>query len=280
MKDSPSMTERDLKDMFEQNFEHLRAENGHSLSPEVREAAWQQVRLYWSRLRHIAEAVTDTEVELSLPNQKTPKGRSFCIEGVVDIVRESDRVTMYDIKTHDLDFVRSNREFYEDQLNVYAHIWQQLRGQRLDEAAIIATPPPDKVLDAVRAGDPARIQAACREWDPVVPIPFDAGKVKKTVDQFARAVDAIEDHQFAPPGVETLEQRNPDGRSFAHRVCRNCDVRFSCASYRSYARKYKDRNWRKFAAFYDAPADEGEEQDRTEVSMGSVASAMEAAEDL
>ena len=77
MKDSPSMTERDLKDMFEQNFEHLRAENGHSLSPEVREAAWQQVRLYWSRLRHIAEAVTDTEVELSLPNQKTPKGRPF-----------------------------------------------------------------------------------------------------------------------------------------------------------------------------------------------------------
>jgi hypothetical protein len=280
MKGSPPITERELKDMFEKNFEHLRAENGHSLSPEVREAAWQQVRLYWVRLRHIAETVTDTEVELSLPNQKTLKGRHFCIEGVVDIVRESDRVTMYDIKIHDLEFVRSNSEFYEDQLNVYAYIWQQLRGQRLDESAIIATPPPDEVLDAVRAGDPARIEAACRKWDPVVPIPFDAGKVKKTVDQFARAVDAIEDHQFAPPTLETLEQRNPDNRSFAQRVCRNCDVRFSCASYRSYARKYKDRNWRKFASFYDAPADEGEEQDRVEKSLNSVASAMEAAADL
>lgn len=280
MKEILTMTEEELKRMFNQNFERLRAENGHSLSPEVKEAAWQQVRLYWLRLRHIAEAVTDTEVELSLPNQKTPRGRPFCIEGVVDIVRESDRVTMYDIKTHDLEFVRSNREFYEDQLNVYAHIWQKLRGQQLDEAVIIATPPPEKVLDAVRAGDPALVEAACREWDPVVPIPFDMGKVKKTVDQFARAVDAIEDHQFSPSSLDTLEERNPDGHNFAQRVCRNCDVRFSCPTYRAYARKHKDRNWRKFAAFYDAPADEGEEQDRTEMSLESVESAMGASKDL
>jgi hypothetical protein len=280
MKESLSVTETDLKEMFEENFERLRAENGHSLSPEVKEAAWQQVRLYWSRLRHIAEAVTDTEVELSLPNQRSPKGRPFCIEGVVDIVRESDRVTMYDIKTHDLAFVLANREFYEDQLNVYAYIWQRLRGQRLDETAIIATPPPDPVLNAVRAGDPALIEAACREWDPVVPIPFDAGKVKKTVDQFERTVDAIEDHEFTPPCLETLEERSQDKRSFANRVCRNCDVRFSCASYRLYARKHKDRSWRKFASFYDIPSDDGEEQDRTEASMDSVEAAMEAAKDL
>ena len=239
MKNLPTMTEKELKDMFEQNFERLRAENGHSLSPEVRGAAWQQVRLYWLRLHRVAESVTDTEVKLSLPNQETPKGRTFCIEGIVDIVRESDRVTMYDIKTHDLEFVRSNLEFYEDQLNVYAHIWQQLRGQRLDEAAIIATPPPDEVLNAVRTGDPALIETTLRKWEPVVPIPFDALKVKKTVDQFARAVDSIEDREFGPPGLETLEQRNPDGRNFAQRVCRNCDVRFSCFSYRSYASKHR-----------------------------------------
>lgn len=280
MKPSYDLTEGELKGIFEQNFEHLRAENGHSLSPEVREAAWQQVRLYWFRLRHIAEAVTDTEVELSLPNQKTPKGRRFCIKGVVDIVRESNRVTMYDIKTHDLAFVRSNIELYEDQLNVYAHIWQQLRGQRLDEAAIIATPPPDKVLDAVRTGDSSEVEAACCEWDPVVPIPFDVGKVKKTADQFAKVVDAIEDHEFSSPALETLEQMNPDGRRFAQRVCRNCDVRFSCSSFHSYARKYKDRKWQTFASFYDVPTDESEEQQRTEMSLGRVESAMEAAEDL
>ena len=264
MKKAPSMTEDKLRELFERNFERLRAENGHSLSPEVREAAWQQVRLYWMRLRHIAESVTDTEVDLNLPNQKTPKGRPFAIQGVVDIVREGDHVTMYDIKTHDLEFVRSHRELYEDQLNVYAHIWQKLRGQRLDETAIIATPPPDAVLDAMRSGDPARAEAACRDWEPVVSIPFDAAKVEKTVDQFAKAVDAIADHRFSPPGMKTLEERNREGQTFAHRVCRNCDVRFSCDSYRAFAQKHKDRSWRKYAAFYDEPADEREEQDRLE----------------
>src|SRR5438876_3937588 len=65
-----------------------------------------------ARGRHIAESVTDTEVKLNLPNQKTPKKRTFCIDGVVDIVRENDAVTMYDLKTHDLEFVRDNIDLY------------------------------------------------------------------------------------------------------------------------------------------------------------------------
>lgn len=66
------------------------------------------------------------------------------IEGVVDIVREDDKVTMYDIKTHDLEFVRSNIDFYEDQLNIYEHILQKLYNQRLDETAIITMLVPEK----------------------------------------------------------------------------------------------------------------------------------------
>ena len=38
----------------------------------------------------------------------------------------------------------------------------------------------------------------------------------------------------------------------------NCDMRFSCSSYREYARNYKDRGWSKFADFYDLEADEAE----------------------
>jgi len=35
-------------------------------------------------------------------------------------------------------------------------------------------------------------------------------------------------------------------------------MRFSCSSYREYARNYKDRGWSKFADFYDLEADEAE----------------------
>jgi hypothetical protein len=258
MKTSASINERQLREMFDRNFERLRLEKGHSLSPDVREAAWEQVRLYWRKLRHIAETVTDTEVKLNLPNQKTRKKRTFCIEGVVDIVRENEKVTMYDIKTHDLEFVRENIELYRDQLNVYAHIWQNLRGERLDETAVIATPVPETVSAAVRSADPAQIEAALDAWSPVVLIAFDAGNVRKTIAEFAKVVDRIEDREFHPPPLGELTKREGKRDTFATRVCRNCDMRFSCSSYREYARKYKDRGWSKFADFNDIKADEVE----------------------
>lgn len=58
-------------------------------------------------------------------------------------------------------------------------------------------------------------------------------------------------------------------------ICRNCDLGFSCDSYLTY-----DRNWRKFAAFYAASADEGEDQDRLDLSVNAVTAAVEAAEIL
>ncbi len=82
--------EQRLNEFFEENLAALALENGHSLSPEVRETARQQVLMYWRKLRHIAERITDTEVRLSLPQQRTPKGRTFTIEGIVDIVREDE----------------------------------------------------------------------------------------------------------------------------------------------------------------------------------------------
>jgi hypothetical protein len=52
----------------------------------------------WRRLRDVAEKITETEVRLHLPNQTTPKGRRFNIEGVVDIVQEGERTIMYDLR--------------------------------------------------------------------------------------------------------------------------------------------------------------------------------------
>jgi len=266
MKKSTPIDEAFLREMFDQNFERLRLDNGHSLAPAVRDAAWEQVRCYWMKLRHIAETVTDTEVKLNLPNQKTMKKRTFCIEGVVDIVRENEKVTMYDIKTHDLDFVQENIGLYRDQLNVYAHIWQSLRGESLDETAVIATPLPDVVGNAMRTGNPIQIETALAGWNPVVPIDFDAENVKKTIAEFAAAVDQIEDCEFRPPSLKHLKKREGARGSFATRVCRNCDMRFSCSSYREYARKFKDRGWSKFADFYDLEADEIETLARFEAT--------------
>jgi hypothetical protein len=224
-----------IRQAFAENAELLRFEGGHSLAPAAQEAALQQVLLYWRKLRDVAEKVTETEVKLNLPAQTTPKGRKFGIEGVVDIVRENERTVMYDIKSHDVHYVRANTEFYEQQLNVYAYIWQHVRNQLLDETAIIATAYPEAVGEALLNQDEAALAKALETWDPVVAINFDPNRVEATIQDFGCTVDQIEEGAFAPPPVEKLKSRLAGaGVLFATQVCTECDARFSCAAYRSY----------------------------------------------
>ena len=251
-----------LRELFAENYETLRFEGGHQLAPEVLDDALHQVLAYWRKLRHVAEKVTDTEVKLTLPNQKTPAGRSFAIEGVVDIVREEGRTTLYDVKTHPADFVRANIDTYAPQLNVYAHIWQVLRGQKLDETAIISTVLPEGLPQAMRQKDQPRVDAHMARWEPLIPVTFDADDVKETVEKFGAIVDRIEDHEFAPPPVEKLMGRvSNQGATFATSVCRNCDARFSCASYRTYTLKSGRAELHTFRTYYGPNTTDAERDD-------------------
>ena len=155
----PAMEER-IREFFERNLAELEADRGHALAPGVRRVALEQVKLYYRRLRDIADKVTDTEVRLGLPGQRTPAGRHFAIEGIVDIVRERDRTVLYDIKTHDSEEIRGNLTEYEKQLNVYAHIWQGLRGESLDETAVICTRYPRAVEQALLDQDEPALETA------------------------------------------------------------------------------------------------------------------------
>ncbi len=230
--------EKFLRDSFEENFEILKAESGHSITPDVKEAAFQQVRMYWKKLRDVAESVTDTEIRLNLPGQKTPDGRRFSVEGIVDIVQEQDRTVMYDIKTHDADYVRDNIEQYKGQLNIYAHIWQELRGKGLDSTAIIATAPTPDLKNALLSRDEAKIEEAFEKWKPLVEIPFDKASLADSLDKFGKSIDKIEAGEFPPPSGKRLTEPMSKSRKtpFATEVCRNCDARFTCQAYIDYVK--------------------------------------------
>jgi hypothetical protein len=249
-----------IREFFDANLAAIQLERGYSLAPEVKEAAFWQVLLYWRKLREIAERVTDTEVRLNLPEQESPRGRKFGIEGVVDIVRENDRTVMYDVKTYDANVLRANPEACQKQLNVYAYIWRELRAQPLDEMAIISTAFPPSFQDAIRTNDEARLAAELAEWDPVVPIPFDGATIKATIRDFGLVVDQIEEGRFAPAPPEKLQRKVP-GRNtiFAVDVCVNCDARFSCSSYLAYA---KARGRSRDAEFVDYYGNNDDEADR------------------
>jgi len=255
-----------IGEAFERNLAELQADKGHALAPDVRATALNQVKLYWKRLREIAEKVTDTEVWLGLPGQKTPVGREFTIEGIVDIVREKGRTVLYDVKTHDADAIRANLGEYEKQLNVYAHIWQGLRGEQLDETAVICTRYPRAVEEALAKQDDAALDQAVAAWEPVIPIPFDPNRVGAVITEFGRVVDQIEDHRFAPRDLATLRAQEPGLRTiFAVDVCRNCDARFSCSSYRDYALGSRAATEGRFRAYIEETADDIE-QERTRLA--------------
>jgi hypothetical protein len=227
--------EQEIQRLFEENYELMRLEGGHALSADVKQAALLQVLFYWRKMRDVAENVTETEVKLNLPEMVTSEGRKYGIEGVVDIIREDDMTVMYDIKTHDADYVRANTTEYQRQLNVYAHIWQGLRQQELDQTAIIATSFPVGLREAVKQNDERRITKELDNWQPLIDIPFSQDNVEATIAEFGEVVDAIESSQFEPPPVDRLQQLMPGKKTtFAVQVCRNCDARFSCSAYRNY----------------------------------------------
>lgn len=269
---NPEDIEALLSEFFDKNFESLRLESGHSLSAEVKKAALEQVHFYWRKLQQIASTITETEVRLNLPGQTTPNKRKFGIEGVVDIVREDGRTVMYDIKTHDADDVRQDLPFYEHQLNIYAHIWQNLRGQPLDGLAIIATALPDSLRHASRSEDTSLLNQELEKWDPIVPIDIQPSHIKEIIKDFARVVDCIEDFEFAPAPLDTLNSRvGPRGILFATSVCRNCDARFACDSYRQYATNSRSP---KESAFLQYLNDYGSDSDQQDWLSSELASSL------
>jgi len=253
--------EQELKEMFEENYTMLRLEGGHALTNDVKEAAWKQVLYYYRKLHSVAERVSETEVKLTLPEQFTKMNRRFTIEGVVDIVAEHDKVWMYDIKTHDPEYVRANRSYYERQLNVYAHIWERLRGEQLDQTAVISTAFPRALKAALESDDGTYIDREMEKWEPVIPIDFDHAKVDETIKDFARVVDNIENHSFEAKPVEDLIKNIEGTRiKFATRTCRDCDGRYSCPSYREYAVQSGAKTLADFKRYYEDFRDEADQE--------------------
>ncbi len=225
-----------IAELFEDNYELMRLKGGHAITEDVKKLALNQVLFYYQKMKDVANRVTQTEVKLTLPDQKTPKGRNFTIEGIVDIVRDDEETWMYDIKTHDPEYVMANKELYQKQLNVYAYIWQRLRGEALDQTAVISTAYPQAMRQAWLMNDLFKFNIEMAKWKPLIEIPFTQHKVEETIEDFATIVDQIEDKNFKPVPVEILNSTMEGTTAlFGTRVCRNCDARFSCSSYREYA---------------------------------------------
>ncbi|OOM10434.1 PD-(D/E)XK nuclease family protein [Clostridium saccharobutylicum] len=227
-----------LRELFEENFEELKYEYGRSITLNMKEYAWQQVKLYYERLGNIAKKVKETEVKLILPEQVTPKGKKYTIEGSVNIIKEKDKITMCDIKTNEAKDVQANKEYYKGQLNVYAHIWKKLKNSNIDDMAIIATAPPKELRNALNNNDKEEVEKQLKNWNPLVKVSLEQLDIDNQIRKFGEFVDNIEEGKFNSPSLKYLKTIQKGQRApFGTAVCRHCDVRHSCNSYNQYINK-------------------------------------------
>lgn len=225
-----------IEERFYDNLSVIETENKLRINSFVKEQALLQVKMYWQKLKELAQKVTQAEVPVTLSNQETPKGRRFSINGVVDIIEEDAQTVLYDIKTHDPDFVKHNKERYEKQLNIYGSIWEKVNQKELDGTAVIATPLSSKLKWAVSEGTPEQVETALNEWEPVIKMNYDENVREGTLEEFGNIVDKIQDGEFNPPSVSCLNTKLGGTKTlFATKICRYCDIRFACDSYREYS---------------------------------------------
>jgi len=235
------MNTKDIEDFIKlrlkENLKLMQAETGQRVNQNVVIAAERQALAYWHTMHLLAEKITETEVKLSLPECSTPKGRTFTIEGVVDIVKEDSGMSIYDIKTMPRDYVEKNKLKFAMQLNVYAHILGGLKDVKVKKAAVIATAPADNLKRKFNTAPFKQFIDMLESMDPFVDIPLNEDSITDTITKFGEIVDRIQDGDFKPKSVGDLKRKDTEGgktRQFGTDVCRNCDARFSCSSYREF----------------------------------------------
>ena len=270
------MNTKDIEDFIKlrlkENLKLMQAETGQRVNQNVVIAAERQALAYWHTMHLLAENITETEVKLSLPECSTPKGRTFTIEGVVDIVQEDSGMSIYDIKTMPRDYVENNKLKFAMQLNVYAHILAGLKGYKVKKAAVIATAPADALKRKFNTVPFEAFIDMLKSMDPFVEIPLDEASITDTITKFGEIVDRIQDGDFKPKSVGDLKRKDAEGgktRQFGTDVCRNCDARFSCSSYREFRSipenlkkvKRKDTNIWEFFTDCGEPLDVSDELD-------------------
>ena len=64
--------EAKVREIFEENFEFIKAEGGHSITEFIKEEAFNQVLYYFRKNIELITKISHAEVKLTLPEQKSP----------------------------------------------------------------------------------------------------------------------------------------------------------------------------------------------------------------
>ena len=187
------VTEPQIQDWFNDNYEHLSRQERLYLGPEVQAAALGHVLRYARRAQGTWDRIHETEKEVSLVKD------TYLLKGHIDLLRSEDgTMEIIDFKSEkkpDLVSERERMDRYRRQLEVYAHIIEGRTEHKVSKMHLYFT------------GE--------ENSNPYVTFENNTHSINQTIGAFDRIVARIENKDFE------IAVR-PDN------LCRNCDMKEYC----------------------------------------------------
>ena len=192
--DGESVTEEQIAEDFERNYQGLIASGYRPLGKTQKEEALKQVITYFKNNKDLMQRVVETEVDVSYEKE------DYIINGKVDLLLGRDeKLELLDFKSQQKPEISDPViEKYKYQLHVYAHIIKERYGKEPERLYIYWTAENDR-KDALQEVeyDPALVEAAGKHFENV-----------------ARCI-LNKDFAVKTPPDET-------------KVCKECDFRYYC----------------------------------------------------
>lgn len=192
--ESSSITEDNIKQWFNENYETISKKEHAYLKESARIAALKQVMKYVDRQGGNWDRIRDAEVEVSHVE------KDYILTGKVDLIAGDDNtLEIVDFKAEqkpDMIKDRDRIDRYKRQLQIYAYIIEQRTGIPVSKLHLYYT------------GD-------SESGIPTISFKNEPSKVQDTIDDFTNVVHKIQCRDYSTKSVSA-------------NLCRNCDLRYFC----------------------------------------------------
>jgi DNA helicase-2/ATP-dependent DNA helicase PcrA len=187
------ITPSQIENWFNMNYALISKKERVYLAPSTQKAALNHVMRYYERENGHWDRLREAEVGISLVKDE------YILKGNVDLIRgEGDTVEIIDFKTEkklDLERDKERLKRYQRQLEVYAHLVEERKGQKVSRMHIYYT------------GEDS--------GNPYVSFTKDDKTIGKTIASFDMIVSRIENKDYRM-------KLRPD------KMCPDCDMRSYC----------------------------------------------------
>jgi len=187
-----NLKEEIIKKWFEKNYNNLKEHMQQSLSPSIKNAAYNQIVNYHENNKSLIRKINKAELSINIERPE------YFINGKIDIiVDDNGKYKLIDLKATKPEESKEKIEQYKMQLATYSNLVKEKHDIEIDEALIYYT-------------------GANKPDDSLINLKLDNLEYQKANKKFDEIAEKINNQEFNLIEVPS------------NKVCKECDFRFYC----------------------------------------------------